>query len=156
MSIDPLDLAHPVVVLAPASSGDGAVDAFVGAAPAQVARERLGDRAPVGRLGAVLGPPAIVEGDGVDDETRCAVAALEAVVVDEGPLHRVEVRVIGAARQPLHRRHGRVAQPGRRGETPEHGLPVEEHRAGATHPGAADELRAGEVEGVAYELDGGL
>ena len=90
--------------------------------------------------------PAVVEGDGVDDETRCAVAALEPVVLDERTLDRVQVVTVGEA---LDRGDGRVAQAGRGGEAAEHGVTVDEHRARAAHAAAADELGAGEPEAVA-------
>ncbi len=150
--VDALHVADPAVVLTAARGGDGTVDAFVGTAPAQVAGERLGDdlaaRA-VRLVGTVLGPPPVVEGDRLDDEPRRAVAALEPVVVGEGPLDGVEVLAVGEA---LDGRDARAAQPGGGGEAAEQRFAVDEHRARTAHPAAADELRAGQAESVAHDV----
>src|SRR5690606_2042189 len=91
-----------VVEDAGARVGHCPVDVLVGPAPAQMPGEGAGDLRPVGTLGSLLLPPPVVEGGGLDHETRRAVAALEGVVGDEGGLDGVEPAIGGQAFHGAH------------------------------------------------------
>ena len=79
-------------------------DAVIGAAAAEMARQRRADFL-ARRHGRSLGrAPGIVKRRGLDDEARCAEAALQGVVRHEGLLHRVQLCRADA----FDRRHVRV------------------------------------------------
>ena len=71
---------------------NGGEDSHVGPAAAQVPGQRLSHILARGLVGAALPAPAVVEGDRLDHEPWCAVAALQRVVCDECPLHRMQIR----------------------------------------------------------------
>ena len=80
---------------------------------------------------------------GVHDHAGRAVAALEAAVVDERLLERMQLAVAGEA---LDRRDVLALDVLQRGLARSDGLAVDDHRAGAADPGAAAVLRSGELE----------
>src|SRR4051794_39315818 len=83
------------------------------------------------------------QADGGADLPRRAVAALEAVIFDEGRLHRVELIPL---RQPLDRRDLLALDAGGERQARQDAPPVDEHRAGPALPLVAPLLRAGERE----------
>ena len=124
-------------------------DAGIGAAAAEMAGERRGDRLARGQRGAVGLPPLVMEGGRGDDETRRAKAALQRIAGDEGFLHGMQ-RLAADALDGDHRPAARRA---RGKETARHRLAVEQHGAGAAHASAADELGAGEADLLAQHVD---
>src|SRR5215217_3577432 len=135
-------------------------DPRVGSAAADVAAHPFADlvvREPGRRHGHVFGDVAHVaaarlfeEPDGGADLPRRAVAALEAVVLDEGRLHRVELIPL---RQPLDRRDLPALEGGGERQARQDAPPVDEHRAGPALPLVAALLRAGEREPFAQRVE---
>jgi hypothetical protein len=70
---------------------DGRNDVGIGAAPAQIAAQQLAD------LIGATGLASAYEPNGGTDLTRCAIAALKGIVVDEGLLHGMQGAVAGEA-----------------------------------------------------------
>ena len=134
-----------------AGVADRGEDSHVGAAAAQVPGQRLRDLLARGLVGAALPAPAVVEGDRLDHEPRRAVAALQRVVGDERPLHRMQVRP-----EALDGRERTALERGRRQQAARDRHAVEQHGAGAADALAADELGPGQAEPVAQDLDRGL
>ena len=125
----------------------GCDDARVGAAAADIAAHPLADA-----LGVVAGLAFAQQADGAHDLARRAVAALEAVMGDEGGLHRMQPVAFGEAfdRQDL----GAVEADGER----EAGIDppaVDEHGAGAALAAVAALLGAGQVETLAQQVEQG-
>src|SRR5258706_7056975 len=87
---------------------------------------------------------------GRDHLPRLSDAALQAAVLDEALLHRVELAVF---RQPLDRGDLVAVGEHRRRQAGAHHLPVHQHRAGAADADAAAFLGAGEAEIVAQKID---
>ena len=139
-----------VVVLSSAGRGDRGVDALVGAAPAQVAGHRVGDLRPVRRDVAVLAAPAVDERRTLDREAGRAVAALQTVVRGERPLHGV------AAAEPFDGGDRPAVQRGAGEQAAHHRRAVDLHGARPADARAADQLGAGQAEGLPEHLDGGL
>ena len=79
-----------------------------------------------------------------------AEAALEAVVLDERPLHRMEIAV---RREPLDRRDLAAVGLEREQRAALHGPPVDEHRACAALARVAADMRARQPEPVAQGMD---
>src|SRR6476661_2981952 len=135
-------------------------DPRVGAAAADVAAHPFADlvvREPGRRRGHVLRDMAHVaaarlleQGDGGADLPGRAVAALEAVVLDEGRLHRVELIPL---RQPLDRRDLLALDAGGERQARENAPPVDDHRAGSALPLVAPLFRAGEMEPFAQRVE---
>src|SRR5206468_2304075 len=116
-------------------------DARIGAAAAQVAAHGLADA-----LGIVAGLGLADESDGAHDLARGAEAALEAVVLDEGGLHGVQLAI---PRQALDGEHvGAVVADGER-QAGVDAPAVDQHRAGPALAAVAALLGAGEVEPLA-------
>lgn len=139
-----------VVVLPRARSRDRLVDADVRAAAAQVPGQGLGDLL-AGRFGrAVLGAPPVHEGRRLHHEARRAVAALERVVLGEGPLHRMVAAeaLDGRDLAVRHRLGGQQAARRR--------APVHQDGAGAAHARAAGDLRPGQPHPLAQYVRHGL
>src|SRR5438045_2509876 len=97
-------------------------DAGVGAAAADVSAHAFPNIVVVGAAGFLQ------QRDGRHDLSRRAVAALEAVAVDEGLLHRVEPIAFGEA---LDRRDRLALCRGRERQTRQDAAPADVHRAGA-------------------------
>src|SRR3954469_18977021 len=116
---------------------DGVEDAGVRAAAAEVVLQPGGDRLAGGRR------IVVEEGGGGEDHPRRAVAALEAAMLHEGLLDRMQGAV---ARQPLDGGDLAVARRAERGDARADGLAVDEHGAGAADPGAAAVLGAGQPQ----------
>ena len=97
-------------------------------------------------------------GDGIArEEVRCrqdhagrAEAALQAVVLDERALERVELAVL---REPLDRRDLAALGLEREHGAALHGASVEEHGARAALARVAPDVRSGETEPVAQRVD---
>jgi hypothetical protein len=125
-----------VVVRRLSHRGDGIDDPLVAGATADVARHLLPDGLPAG-CGV-----GVEQMQGAHEHARRAEAALQAVVLDERLLQRVQFPVL--ALEPLDRGDG-----GAVGLHPEHqarprGLPVDEHGAGTADPVLAPEMGTGE------------
>ena len=140
-----------VVAVEAAGAGirHGAEDAVIGAAAAQMSRQRRADFLARRHRRSLCRAPGIVKRRGLDDEARRAEAALQGVVRHEGLLHRVQP--CGA--DAFDRRHVRVRGRARRHQAAHGGLAVDQHGAGAADAGPADQLGAGEVERVAHDVD---
>ena len=127
----------------------GAEDAVIGAAAAEMSRQRRADflarrhRRSLGRA------PAIVKRRRLDDEARRAEAALQGVVRHEGLLHRMQLCRADA----LDGGHVMFAAALRRHQAAHDGRAVDQHGAGAADAGPADEFGAGEIERVAHDID---
>ena len=80
----------------------GLGDAGIGAAAAEIAAHALADA-----LGVVAGLALADQADGAHDLARRAEAALEAVVRDEGGLHRMQRVAVGEALDRVDRRRRR-------------------------------------------------
>ena len=127
----------------------GTEDAVIGAAAAQMPRQRRADFLARGHGGSLGRAPGIAKRHSLDDEARRAEAALQRVVRHERLLHRMQscapmpstvVTVLVRSRSCRHQAaHG--------------GLAVDQHGAGAADAGPADELGAGEIERVAHDVD---
>src|SRR5437763_4408040 len=124
---------------------DGLDDVLVAGAAADVALEPAPD--------LCLGEPVAIRAEELDaghDHPRGAEAALERVVLPEGLLERME---LAALRETLDRRHlVAVGLDGEQGARL-HRVPVEVDRAGAAEGRVAADLRPGEPEVVAEEVD---
>jgi hypothetical protein len=90
------------------------------------------------------------QADGRANLPRRAVPALEAVILDEGRLHRVELLPL---RQPLDRRDLPALQGGGEGQARQDAPPVNEHRAGPALALVAPLLRAGQLEPFAQGVE---
>ena len=124
-------------------------DAVIGAAAAEMARQRRTDFLARRHSRSLCRAPGIVKRRGLDDEARCAEAALQGVVCHKGLLHRMQPGRADA----LDRRHVSACDGARRHQAAHGGFAVDQHRAGAADAGPADELGAGKVERVAHDLD---
>src|SRR5689334_16008378 len=142
-------LAVPAVlavlaVLAVADLTDRGPDVRVGRAAADVAAHVLGD------VGIGAGVALLDEGDRRHDLAGRAVSTLECVVLDEGPLHRVQLLFAG---QPLDRRHLVPLAGHGQGQAGEHPPAIDPDRAGAAGALVAALLGAGEVEVLAQRVE---
>ena len=90
------------------------------------------------------------EVDGGQDHPGRAEPALEAVLLDERPLDRMELAV---GREPLDRRHLGARGLEREHRAALHRPPVEEHRARAALARVAADVRAGQPEAVTERVD---
>src|ERR671930_2438621 len=124
---------------------DGLDDVLVAGAAAEVALEPAPD--------LLLGQPVAVRAQELDaghDHPRRAEAALEGVALPERLLERMQ---LAALRQALDRRDlAAVRLDGQHGAGL-HGVPVEVDRAGSAHRRVAADLRAGQPDVVAEEID---
>src|SRR5438045_2819510 len=122
----------------------GLEDVPVAGAAADVALKRLPDLLLRGaRVGSEQGSRA-------HQHSRCAVAALEGVMVAEGLLQRRQLPVLAQALDRLDR--GAVGLDGQQ-HAALHELPVHDHRARAAVARVAADVAAGQVEVVADEVD---
>src|SRR5919197_2057209 len=124
---------------------DGLDDVLVAGAAADVALEPAPD------LG--LGQPVAVRADELGaghDHPRRAEAALECVALPEGLLERME---LAALRETLDRRDLAAVSLDREHGARLHRAPVEVDRAGAAERRVAADLRPGQPEVVAEEVD---
>jgi hypothetical protein len=126
-----------------------AKNAVIGAAAAQMPRQRRADLLARGSGRAVGGAPAIVECGGLDDEARRAEPALQAIMRHEGLLDRMQLAFANA----FDRRHRLVGRGLRGQEAACHRRAVEQYGAGAADAGAAHELGPGQAEAVADDVD---
>src|SRR3954447_19417761 len=136
-----------VASLLASSSGDVSDrgdDVRVRPAPAEIAAHELPDL----RIGSrsVL----IQQTNGRHDLPRGAVAALKAVMPDEGLLHRVQTAV---AREPLDRRHLPPIALRRQSQAGQDPLAVDQHGACPARPLIAPLLRAGQLEHLAQRVE---
>src|SRR5437899_11440440 len=123
---------------------DGLDDVRVPGAAAEVAADGLADL----RLGGIL--VAGEQGAARDHHPRRAVAALQPVVLPERLLDRVQLSVL---LQAFHR--GDLRALGLDGEDRArlHRIAVEQHRAGAAVRGVAADVRAGQAQVLAEQVD---
>ena len=124
---------------------NGFGDAGIGAAAAEVAAHAFADA-----IGIVAGLAFVDEADRAHDLARRAEAALEAVMGDEGGLHRMEQVALGetfdgddlSAVEAGGERQARIDAPA-----------VDQHRAGAALAAVAALLGAGEIEPLAQQVE---
>ena len=117
----------------------------IGAAAAEIAAHALADAFRV-----VAGLALAHQADRAHDLARRAEAALEAVMGDEGGLHRVEPVAVGEA---LDRQHvGAVQADGQR-QAGIDAPPVDQHRAGAALAAVAALLGSGQVKTLAQQVE---
>src|ERR687888_802740 len=124
---------------------DGLDDVLVAGAAAEVALEPAPDLR--------VGQPVAVRAEELDaghDHPRRAEAALERVALPEGLLQRME---LAALREALDRRDLAAVGLDREHGAGLHRVPVEMDRAGAAERRVAADLRPGEAEVVAEEVD---
>ena len=132
---------------------DGGHDVRVGRAAADIAAHPFADLG-IGEFGsricqigrhiarharAALGQHA----DGRANLARCAVAALKAVMLDEGRLHRMQILAVG---EPFDRGDGLAVVHHRERQAGVDAASIDQHRAGAALTVVATFLRAGQRE----------
>ena len=121
----------------------------IGAAAAEVARQRRADLLARGNGGAFRVAPSVVKGDCLDHEARRAEAALQGVERHERPLYRMQ-------RCPANSLDGRDRPAGDRlrwHQAAHDRHAVEQYGAGAADTGPADELGTGQPHFVADDID---
>src|SRR5262247_357052 len=102
---------------------DGGHDLRIGAAPAEVAAHQFANVLPGGR------PRLADQSHGRADLARCAIAALESVLIDEGLLHGMQPTILG---EPLDGGDLRAVLHDGEGKTGVDAHAVHQHGAGAT------------------------
>jgi len=102
---------------------DGGHDLRIGAAPAEVAAHQFANVLPGGR------PSLADQSHGRADLARCAIAALESVLIDEGLLHGMQPTILG---EPLDGGDLRAVLHDGEGKTGVDAHAVHQHGAGAT------------------------
>src|SRR5437870_13357240 len=123
---------------------DGLDDVRVPGAAAEVAADGLADL----RLGGIL--VAGEQGAARDHHPRRAVAALQPVLLPERLLDRVQLAVLF---QAFHRGDLRALGLDREDRARLHRIAVEQHRAGAAVRGVAADVRAGQAQVLAEQVD---
>ena len=131
-----------IVAVEAAGAGlrNSTVDALIGAAAAEMSRQRGGDLLARGHSRTFGRAPVVMEGSGFHDIAGRAEAALQRVVRHEGLLHRMQ----SGGAYAFDRDQRFAAGCLRRQQAAHDGRAVEQHGAGAADAGAADELGAGE------------
>jgi hypothetical protein len=137
------------VELAGAGGCDRAENPVIGAAAAQMSRQRRADLLARRHGGSFGRAPAIVEGHGLDDKTRRAESALQGVVRHEGFLHRVQAGCADA----FDRRHRLAGRGTCRHQAAHDGGAIHQHGAGTADAGATDLLGPGEIEVIPDDVD---
>ena len=112
-------------------------DAGIGAAAAEVAAHAFADA-----LGVVAGLAFLDQADRAHDLAGRAEAALEAVMGDEGGLHRMQ---LVAVRDALDGQHVGAVVADRQRQARIDAPPVDQHRAGAALAAVAALLGAGQI-----------
>src|SRR2546426_5168853 len=123
---------------------DGLDDVRVAGAAAEVAADRFADL----RLGGIL--VAGEQGAARQHHPRGAVAALQPVLLPERFLDGVQLAVL---LQAFHRGDLRALGLDREDGAGLHGLAIEQHRAGAAVGGVAADVRAGQAQVLAEQVD---
>src|SRR5437868_9711681 len=98
---------------------DGVDDVRIGGATAQIAAHVFAN------VGVLLRMSLMHAGDRRQDLSRCAVATLEGVVIDEGLLHRMQMAVL---RKTLDGRHGLILHRCRERQARKHASPLDQYR----------------------------
>ena len=117
----------------------------IGAAAAEIAAHALADA-----LRIVAGLAFLDQADRAHDLARRAEAALEAVMGDEGRLHRMQPV---AVRDALDRQDLGAVVADRERQAGIDPPPVDEHRAGAALAAVAALLGAGQIEPLAQQVE---
>ena len=120
-------------------------DPGIGAAAAEIAAHALADA-----LGIVAGLPLLDQADRAHDLAGRAEAALQAVMGDEGGLHRMQLI---AARDALDGEDVGAVVADRQRQARIDAPAVDQHRAGAALAAVASLLGAGQVEALAQQVE---
>ena len=127
------------------ASSDGLDDPGIGAAAAQIAAHAFADA-----FGVVAGLALADQPDRAHDLARRAEPALEAVMGDEGGLHRMEPVALG---KTLDGQHLGAVQAHRQRKAGIDAPPVDQHRAGAALAAVAALLRSGQDKPLAQKVE---